>query len=176
MKTRNFILTALLAAFWLPAVLADTPALINYQGRLTAADGTPQSGDKAFTLNIWDAATGGTSLYQEDIGQVSLDDNGIYSFQFGAKVAELAAALQDNSEHWIELTVDDGILSPRQRILAVPFALNAGKAETAARAEKVGDENGNVTIEGTANVTGASTFSGPVMIADDLNVAGRINA
>ncbi|MCP4846726.1 MAG: hypothetical protein GY899_02120, partial [Verrucomicrobiaceae bacterium] len=176
MKTRNFILTALLAAFWLPAVLADTPALINYQGRLTAADGTPQSGDKTFTLSIWDAATGGTSLYQEDIGQVTLDDNGIYSFQFGANSENLTTALQNNSEHWIELSVDNDVLSPRQRILAVPFALNAQKAEIAARAEKVGDENGNVNIEGTANVAGASTFSGPVMIADDLDVAGQINA
>ena len=156
MKARNFILTVLLTAFWLPAVLAGTPALINYQGRLTGADGTPQSGDKTFTLSIWDSATGGTSLYQEDIGQVSLDDNGIYSFQFGANSENLTTALQNNSEHWIELTVDDGILSPRQRILAVPFALNAGKAETAARAEKVGDENGNVDINGNSTVRGNS--------------------
>ena len=172
MKTRNFILTALLAAFCLPAVLADTPALINYQGRLTAADGTPQSGDKAFTLNIWNSATGGTSLYQEDIGQVTLDDNGIYSFQFGARgdnSENLAAALQNNSEHWIELSVDNDVLSPRQRILAVPFALNAGKAETANRAEKVGDEEGNVEIDGNANVDKNLIVNG------DSNMNGRLN-
>jgi hypothetical protein len=62
---------------------ADVPSLINYQGRLTDANGDPVTGSKNFAISIYDAATNGTLLYTETIGAVTLDDNGVYSFQFG---------------------------------------------------------------------------------------------
>ena len=62
---------------------AQVPSLINYQGRLTNASGAPVTGSKNFAISIYDAATGGTLLYTETIGAVTLDDNGGYSFQFG---------------------------------------------------------------------------------------------
>ena len=93
MKTRHLFLTAILAFLALSAVQADTPELINYQGRLTNPDGSPQAGTKTFSLSIWDDATGGAALYSEDLGEVLLDENGIYSFQFGADSAALAQAV-----------------------------------------------------------------------------------
>jgi hypothetical protein len=62
---------------------AQVPSLINYQGRLTNANGDPVTGSKNFAISIYDAVTGGTLLYMETIGAVTLDDNGVYSFQFG---------------------------------------------------------------------------------------------
>ena len=62
---------------------AEVPSLINYQGRLTDASGNPVTGSKNFSISIYDAATNGTLLYTETIGAVTLDDNGVYSFQFG---------------------------------------------------------------------------------------------
>jgi hypothetical protein len=62
---------------------AQVPSLINYQGRLTNANGDPVTGSKNFAISIYDAATNGTLLYTEIIGAVTLDDNGVYSFQFG---------------------------------------------------------------------------------------------
>jgi hypothetical protein len=62
---------------------AEVPSLINYQGRLTNANGDPVTGSKNFAISIYDAVTGGTLLYTETIGAVTLDDNGVYSFQFG---------------------------------------------------------------------------------------------
>jgi hypothetical protein len=62
---------------------AQVPSLINYQGRLTNANGDPVTGSKNFAISIYDAATNGTLLYTETIGAVTLDDNGVYSFQFG---------------------------------------------------------------------------------------------
>lgn len=63
---------------------AQVPGLINYQGRLTDATGAPVTGSKNFSLSIYDAATGGNLLYTESIGAVTLDANGVYSFQFGS--------------------------------------------------------------------------------------------
>jgi hypothetical protein len=60
------------------------PSEINYQGRLTDANGDAVTGDVSMSLKMFDAATDGNEIYSEDIGTVTLDDNGVYSFQFGA--------------------------------------------------------------------------------------------
>ena len=62
----------------------QVPSLINYQGRLTDANGAAVTGSKNFSIDIFDAATGGNLLYTETIGAVTLDSNGVYSFQFGS--------------------------------------------------------------------------------------------
>jgi hypothetical protein len=77
------ILTALCTIASAAIATADVPSLINYQGRLTDANGDPVTGSKNFAISIYDAATNGTLLYTETIGAVTLDDNGVYSFQFG---------------------------------------------------------------------------------------------
>lgn len=81
MKT---ILSTLLSAAIACTAFAQVPNLINYQGRLTAADGAAVTGTKNFSISIYDAATAGNLLYTESIGAVTLDDNGVYSFQFGS--------------------------------------------------------------------------------------------
>ena len=92
-------------------VVAEIPSLINYQGRLTDSNGAPVTGSRTFALDIYDALTDGTLLYSEDIGAVTLDDNGIYSFQFGS-----AGSSQSTSSETIALT--DGNLSIFTTILA----------------------------------------------------------
>jgi hypothetical protein len=81
MKT---IPSAILSAAFAGAVFAQVPNQINYQGRLTDANGAAVTGTKNFSISIYDAATGGNLLYTETIGAVTLDSNGVYSFQFGA--------------------------------------------------------------------------------------------
>ena len=82
MKTRIKILlsTLLLTTF----ASAEVPSLINYQGRLVSADGSAQSGQKSFLLQVFDAANGGSLLYREEVGNITLGEGGVYSFQFGA--------------------------------------------------------------------------------------------
>ena len=110
---------------------AAVPPLINYQGRLTGPDGAPLTGTKSFALSLHDAATEGTLLYSETIGDVTLGKNGVYSFRFGAagtidgEAASIAGALSGSGEHWLQLSIDGVVQSTRERILAVPFALQA---------------------------------------------------
>ena len=82
----NRLLKTVLAAGLLASGLAvaQVPSLINYQGRLTDANGAAVTGSKTFAISIYDDATAGNLLYTEDIGSVTLDANGVYSFQFGA--------------------------------------------------------------------------------------------
>ena len=192
---------------------AEVPALINYQGRLVNGVGNPVTGSKEFKLDIYDSQTEGTLIYQETLPNITLDEDGAYSFQFGAgesrsetsvivatgdgeaaffqKVFEetpvgvisvtdgtntfntgdvptgeepfsftytaslkrlnlvcneppaegvnftatfryaesgIMGALSSAAEHWMEVTIGGEKQEPRQRLVAVPFALRAGEA------------------------------------------------
>jgi hypothetical protein len=100
------------------------PGTINYQGRLTDGNSDPVTGNVSMNLKLFDAATGGSELYSENIGTVTLDENGVYSFQFGT--GGIAGVLTSANSHWLELSIDGTAQSPRERILSVPFAQIAG--------------------------------------------------
>jgi hypothetical protein len=78
------------------------PSEINYQGRLTDANGDPLTGEVSMSLKMFDAATAGNELYSEDIGTVTLDDNGVYSFPFGADGQSVVATSES-------ITSTDGV-------------------------------------------------------------------
>ena len=81
---------------------AGVPSEINYQGRLTDANGDPVTGEVTMSLKMFDAATAGNELYSEEIGTVTLDDNGVYSFPFGADGQSVVATSES-------ITSTDGV-------------------------------------------------------------------
>ena len=85
MNNRLRHLFASAAIAWvLPTISWSAPAEINYQGRLADGNGDAVTGNVSMSLKLFDAATGGNEIYSENIGTVTLDNNGVYSFQFGA--------------------------------------------------------------------------------------------
>jgi len=92
MKINSFFTALLCFLGFVTHGLGQVPSLINYQGRLADANGAPVTGSKNFTLSIYDGETEGGLLYSEDIGAVTLDDNGVYSFQFGESGTSQATA------------------------------------------------------------------------------------
>ncbi len=127
---------------------AAVPGLINYQGLLTDSNGNPVSGNKTFSLNVFDAATGGAQLYTESLGPVAVTQ-GVYSFTFGsggtstASVAEVVGTTAGTG------TVYAKILSgtPLAGTLAVTDGTYAWN-----------DVTGNGTIQATATSTVVSGF------------------
>ena len=125
------------------------------------------------SLTIHDAPVGGTLLYSETIGNVTIDANGVYSFQFGASGAgtpgSLANALTASTEQWLELTVDAATQAPRQKILAVPFALLAkGLPDGAVTSAMIADGAvglSKVTGLGTAATADVEDFNPPNNLA-----------
>ena len=103
---------------WSAMVWAQ-PSLINYQGRLLDAGGEPFNGVVPVEVRLFDSDTGGVAIWQQTITNVEVV-NGLYHFQFGD--TNLADAL-DESEIWLELVIDSELMSPRQRLVAVPYAL-----------------------------------------------------
>ena len=58
-------LTCVLVAF-------AVPNDINYQGRLTDANGDAVTGNVSMSVKMYDAQSGGNEIYSEDIGTVTI--------------------------------------------------------------------------------------------------------
>ena len=102
------------------------PARLAQQGRLLSGDGEPLSGTHALVFSIYDAQTGGDEIWREE-RSVGFEQ-GYYSVVLGEFVP-VDDLLFDSGSVWLELWVDGVVLSPRQELVSVPWALRATSAE-----------------------------------------------
>jgi hypothetical protein len=93
-------------------LIIASPSEINYQGVLTDQNGNPVNGVRAMQIKIYDAPTGGALLYNEDLGNVPVQD-GIYSFSFGANGTSNALTTET-------VAIANGTVSTFQKVLAAP--------------------------------------------------------
>lgn len=139
--------------------LAETPQLISYQGVLTDDAGNPIDGSHNLTVAIFAADEGGEPLWQETHTGANFD-GGAFSILLGS-VTALPEDLFDASERWLEVTVDDTTLTPRQQFSSVPYALNADKIDGLDSAELAALPSGTVVdLPTTTSPTGFSPIEG----------------
>jgi len=105
-----------------PWAHAQIPRYINYQGKLTDIDDNPVTGDVSVTVRLYDAESEGTALWTET--QSVTATRGIFSILLGSTTA--LDDLNFNSAYWYSVEVEsDGEMTPRQRLTAVGYAMNA---------------------------------------------------
>ena len=130
-----FVLAAVLAMA-VSAVYAQletsVPPLINYQGRLTDAEGKGLTGTRKIEFNIYDAATGGIKKWGPQVFQSVPLINGMFNVIIGSTDTEgrLITDAFNAKERYIGVTVDGKAILPRQQVLSAPFAV---KAENSAK-------------------------------------------
>jgi hypothetical protein len=131
---------------------AAVPGLTE-QGRLLDHGGAPVNSTLAFVFTLYDAATGGTSLWTETQSAVVVSD-GYFSVPLGS-VTPIPATVFDGSVRYLGVAVGgDSEMSPRQVVSSVPYALLAGNVS--------GDITPNsVTINGTAVIDSTGNWVGP---------------
>ena len=126
------LVVALSLGFWAVGFLrsgtawAGVPRTIAYQGKLTETSGAPLAGEHVVTLRLYDAATAGAKLWEEQhtISLTALD-NGVFSLVLGAKTP-FGSGITFNEPLWLTIEVDGGgEFSPRQPLSSVGYALNA---------------------------------------------------
>jgi sulfatase modifying factor 1 len=144
---------------------AGVPSLINYQGRLTDAQGNPVTGNCTMVVRIYDAPTGGNMTYEETIGTVALA-NGTYSFRFGLAGSGIVGILTGND--YLALSVNGSEESTRTRLLAVPYAL---KAKESADAQALVAQSKLLTLSGDLNF-GNTTVGGGIQRALSITNEG----
>jgi len=123
---RNVASLLVLCTFLFVAVSVQAvPNLINYQGVLTDSGGTPLNQDVSITFRLFDAATAGTAAWSET--QTVTVSNGVYSVQLGQSTP--LAGVDFTVDYWLEVEVGGEILTPRQALTSVPYAMTAATAE-----------------------------------------------
>lgn len=166
---KRWFMSVLMAAAMCGAVSAAVPYAINYQGRLLDGGGNPVTTNVDIIVRLYGAASGGTAVYTQLISNVDVQD-GLYSFQFGSASSPFLAALA-LPECWLDITIDGTTLSPRQRLVAVPYALVAGGLSFAdgATIKQIGSELVYVSSSGQTNLLRMTLYTpnvAPVAMSD----------
>jgi hypothetical protein len=115
------------------AAPAATPGQINYQGLLLDQQGAPITGNVNLVFTIFNAAQSGTALWTETHPSVAAL-NGVYDVVLGA-TTPITPAVVAGGSLYLQIAVNGETLVPRQRLVAVPYAIHA---ETAGSADTVG--------------------------------------
>jgi hypothetical protein len=138
---------------------AQVPDKINYQGMLTTPDGQPVNAAVSIVFKLYNTAAGGSALYAET--QTVAVSNGVFNAVIGAATPLL---LPFDVPYYLGVTVGaDPEMTPRQPVLASPFALQAAEAEDAQRLggqTLAGLDERYILVGGTvagAQITGALT-------------------
>ena len=171
-----------------PAVIGFT-----YQGALRDAQGNALgAGTRTVAFRLYTQAAGGTPIWGRS-HEVLLDGNGLFNVALSDETGDAIEGVVSNGLHaalaanagtslYLGLTVADASaeISPRQKILAVPFAMYALDASAAKGNLAVAD---SVTAA-EANVRGASSASsaaigekasaGSLAVASTLSIGGNL--
>ena len=181
MKLRIVIILMAIVIVW--NMSADVPATINFQGALKDANGEPVNDTKIIQFLIYDDETAGSVVWSEYQNSVEIVD-GIFSIELGSETVFPEELFQE-SELWMTFQLGGAEMTPRQRILAVPYAIQSDQANHSINSDEAihsifsdeathaldsetiedvalsglvqQDGNGNAAISGTMTAT---TFTG----------------
>jgi hypothetical protein len=116
-------------------VLAAVPWLISYQGKVTDSEQVPLNGAYTMVFRLY-SFEGATSPIWAEEQTVSVTD-GVFQVQLGAGANLVGGVLNSTliagQERWLEIEIEEEVLSPRQRLTSAPYALRAETADSALR-------------------------------------------
>ncbi len=171
------LLGVLLVVILGAAAHASPPAAINYQGRLTDPDGFPLP-DSSWSVQFViyrDSLSFAPGDILWESGPITVETRiGLFSVLLGAApMVPLPDSLFADSLAWLGVAVDgEAELTPRARIAATPYALNAGTAERLSvdrYVDKTGDTmSGPLAVTGTFSA-GTDQAEAPVTLRSDDN-------
>lgn len=105
---------------------AQVPPAIHQEGLIVDRNGVPVEGPVDLRFELFAAAEGGAPRWSEDHPRVPLTE-GYYSVLLGQRSPLTADVIRGAG--WLQVSVDGDALSPRTRLVSVPFALVAGSVD-----------------------------------------------
>ncbi|MDE2143813.1 MAG: DUF2190 family protein [Elusimicrobia bacterium] len=155
------------AAFCLAMPLrAQVPGLINFQGKLLDLSNNPRNGSFSLTFRVFSAPTGGAALWSETQAGVNVA-NGVFAVQLGA-VTPIPASVFAASPTYLEVQVGAEVGSPRQQLVATPYAF------TAQNANNLVPGNANYVQVASSLQSGATFYVSSGTVAGPLAVGGAL--
>ncbi len=157
MKTLNQVIIIFAALVLYGNALAEpVPHLINYQGKLTGADGSPlATADYTLSFKIYNQASSGTAVW----GPQNFPNVPVAQGYFNVILGPLdtgGKSIVDafaTANAYLEIMVNNGSpILPRQRVLSAPYAVHAEKSDYSNYAEKSGYSDMAKSVEGFGKV------------------------
>lgn len=181
MKTKLILAALLLAAIQIPVFAQGTA--FSYQGRLNT-NGVPTTGLYDFQFYLRDALTGGSPVGTTN----SRPGLGVTNGVFGVTL-DFGSAAFSGAARWLEITVrtNGGIytnLSPRQPLLAVPYAITASNLTGTLPTTQLNGPLNAATLSGsvpTASLTavpaaGLTGFIDDNRLSANVALRGNVNS
>lgn len=109
------------------ASLSTVAESITYQGRLTGSSGSPLTGNYTMQFILYNAATGGTALFNSGQQTVSVA-NGLFTVSL-----PVPQSLFDGQALWLSINVEGQTLSPRQPVTPTTYAMSLRPGATIRR-------------------------------------------
>jgi len=170
--------------FALASATYGGPNTVTYQGSVVNSDGRPVAdGNYNMRFGIFNVATAGTWLWHEDLTGVAVK-GGLFSVSLG-NALPFGPLFANNTSLWLEVAVDlnhwsgyesSEIYSPRQKLAAVPWAMDSDTLDRRHAAEfSLTTHNHNTAYwrqAGNAGTTSGTSFLGTT---DNVALDWRVN-
>lgn len=167
---------------------AEVPKILSFQGRLTDASGNLLGSNGTnyyFKFDIYPSLTGGVSLWSSGGTAITIKvTQGVFNTLLGDTSAGYSALDLgfDSDSYYLRVQVSDTIdsgfetLSPRQRIVASGFAINAETVHGGRflNASGVGQFGGLATASYSRFGTAETNHPGTINSSDDLLISGGL--
>jgi hypothetical protein len=168
MKIQNIKMRfAILMAAVLFSALASTAqtTVFTYQGKFTdSAVAQPTNGTYNMQFAMFDAVSGGNQIGVAVVVPAVQVVNGIFTVSL-----DYTAASFDGSPRFLQVTVGNTVLSPRQEITSAPLAIAARKALTALDSSKLGGIDADQYVTGQV-VRSVNNLTNNVTLAAGPNI------
>ncbi|MBD3218649.1 MAG: hypothetical protein GF310_10260 [candidate division Zixibacteria bacterium] len=164
MKFFSAILILLLFLALTSLVLADTPQLINFQGKAYDSNGDPLEGTFSIEFTIYDAATEGNTVWFETQPSVEITD-GIFHVLLGS-VTPIEHFVFGQPARYLGVKIDsDPEMAPRTKIATVPFSYRVATVD--------GAEGGHIDGRLTLGANNTVSEDNSMVIGQNNNCASE---
>jgi hypothetical protein len=112
----------------MPSAAGTSIGSVAYQGRLADTSGSPLTGTYTMTFSIYNSATGGVALWEEQwTGSNSVSvSKGLFNVMLGSINAMPQSLFAGNDSLWLGIAVGaDAEMTPRVQLGSVPYAVVA---------------------------------------------------
>ncbi len=104
---------------------ASIPGKINYQGKLTNADGELIDGPNNMSFTLFTQLTEGGSVWTESHSNVQVA-NGLFNVLMGS-TSDMTTVFQENDALYLEVRIGTETLSPRHEMASVGYAIRSSQ-------------------------------------------------
>jgi len=144
MKFLNVFLILLMTS---TICFAVVPNEIRYNGRLKSYQ-APVNGARLVNFKIYPSETGGTPAWESGNKSIEVKD-GIFSYVLSPDTVDWRG-----KDYWLEIAVDNKVLTPREKLVSQVYALHASSAEHISSSGEISVKSGANSCRMGVNASG----------------------